>query len=95
MRIAITSTNRSPRVVQSARLPGTGTDAGPVLGVTATIGGRTATVRYAGGAQNLVAGVIQVNVEIPAGVTAGNAVPVVVQVGTNSSQPGVTLAVSN
>jgi len=42
-----------------------------------------------------VAGVIQVNVEIPAGVTAGNAVPVSVAVGTNNSQPGVTLAVSN
>ena len=58
-----------------------------------TIGGQNATVNFAGGAPGLVAGVIQVNAQIPAGLTAGN-VPVVVQVGTSNSQPGVTVAVN-
>jgi uncharacterized protein (TIGR03437 family) len=67
----------------------------PVGAVTVTIGGKSATVNFAGGAPGAVAGVIQVNAQIPAGVTAGGAVPVVVQVGTSNSQPGVTLAVTN
>jgi uncharacterized protein (TIGR03437 family) len=76
-------------------LPGTGISAGPVLPVTAAVGGRTATVQYSGSAINLVAGVIQVNVVVPAGTTAGAAVPVTVQVGSNNTQPNVTIAVSN
>jgi uncharacterized protein (TIGR03437 family) len=67
----------------------------PIGAVTVTIGGKTATVNFAGGAPGAVAGVIQVNAQIPVGVTAGGAVPVVVQVGTSNSQPGVTLAVTN
>jgi uncharacterized protein (TIGR03437 family) len=67
----------------------------PVGEVKVTIGGQTATVNFAGGAPGAVAGVIQVNAQIPAGVTPGGAVPVVVQVGTSNSQPGVTLAVTN
>jgi uncharacterized protein (TIGR03437 family) len=67
----------------------------PVLPVTASVGGKPATVRYAGGASGLVAGLIQVNVEVPAGVAAGSAVPVTVQVGSNSTQPNVTIAISN
>ena len=63
--------------------------------VKVTIGGLPANVNYAGGAPGAVAGVLQVNAQIPAGVTAGGAVPVVVQVGTSNSQPGVTLAVTN
>ena len=66
----------------------------PVASVTVTIGGQNATVNFAGAAPGLVAGVIQVNAQIPAGTTAGNAVPVVVQVGTSNSQPGVTIAVN-
>ena len=62
----------------------------PILPVTATVGGRTATVQYAGGGVGLVAGVIQVNVIVPAGTTAGNAVPVSLQVGQNGTQPDVT-----
>jgi uncharacterized protein (TIGR03437 family) len=66
----------------------------PVLPVTATIGGQPATVQYAGGAPGLVAGVMQINVQIPSGTGPGNAVPVVVQVGAVASQSGVTIAVS-
>ncbi len=75
--------------------PGTGPSGGPVLPVAATIGGKSATVQYAGSAQGLVAGVIQVNLQVPSGVSAGAAVPVAVQIGSNTTQPNVTIAVSN
>jgi uncharacterized protein (TIGR03437 family) len=61
--------------------------------VTVTIGGRTFTPVYAGGAPGIVAGLTQVDVQIPSGLTAG-AVSVSVQVGGVSTQPGVTIAVS-
>jgi uncharacterized protein (TIGR03437 family) len=67
----------------------------PVAPVTVTIGGLPAGVNFAGGAPGTVAGVFQLNAQIPAGVTAGSAVPVVVQVGTSNSQPNVTIAVTN
>ncbi len=63
--------------------------------VKVTIGGQTAIVNFAGGAPGAVAGVLQVNAQIPSGITAGGAIPVVVQVGTSNSQPGVTIAVTN
>jgi uncharacterized protein (TIGR03437 family) len=66
----------------------------PVLPVTVTIGGKPAPVSYAGGSPGSVEGIIQVNAQVPTGLTAGS-VPVVVQVGTSSTQPGVTIAVSN
>ena len=50
--------------------------------------------QYAGGAPGEVAGVMQINVQIPSGITPGNAVPVVVQVGNATSQAGVTIAVA-
>jgi uncharacterized protein (TIGR03437 family) len=65
----------------------------PNLAVTAQIGGISAKVSYAGGASGIVAGGFQINVEIPAGVTPGSAVPVVVSVGTVNSRAGVTIAV--
>jgi uncharacterized protein (TIGR03437 family) len=67
----------------------------PAGAVTVSIGGQNANVNFAGGAPGAVAGVLQVNAQIPAGVTAGGTVPVVVQVGTSNSQPGVTIAVTN
>ena len=67
----------------------------PVGTVKVTIGNQNANVNFAGGAPGAVAGVIQVNAQIPAGVTAGGTVPVVVQVGASNSQPGVTIAVTN
>jgi uncharacterized protein (TIGR03437 family) len=60
--------------------------------VTATIGGVATTVGYAGGDYGLPPGIIRLDVAVPAGVT-GNAVPVVVKIGSASSQPGVTIAV--
>jgi uncharacterized protein (TIGR03437 family) len=63
----------------------------PVAAVTATIGGVAAQVRYAGGAPGLIAGVMQVNVVVPAGVSRTAAV--VLTVGGVASQGGVTVAV--
>ncbi len=65
----------------------------PLAAVTATVGGVNATVQYAGGAPGLVAGVVQVNVQVPQGVTPGSAVAVVVTMGGRSTEANVTVAV--
>jgi uncharacterized protein (TIGR03437 family) len=65
----------------------------PKLHVTATVGGQAAPVTYAGGAPGTVAGLMQVNLQIPAGIQTGNDVPVVLRVGEARSQDGVTIAV--
>jgi uncharacterized protein (TIGR03437 family) len=65
----------------------------PAANVTAQVGGRDAEVLYAGAAPDLVAGVIQINVRIPADAPLGN-VPVVIKVGSRtSSQSGATLTI--
>lgn len=64
----------------------------PVLDVAVRIGNQPATVHYAGAAPDMVSGVMQVNAEIPAGLSPG-LFPVLVTVGTASSQAGVTVAV--
>ena len=61
------------------------------LGVTVTVGGQNAQVEYAGPALSLVDGVMQINVQLPSGIASG-AGPVVVKVGTASSQT-ITVAV--
>ncbi len=67
----------------------------PVLPVAVTIGGIPALVQYAGGAPGQVAGLMQINVQIPNGVQPGGYVPVVLQVGTATSRPdAVWIAVS-
>ena len=63
-----------------------------VLPVTAKVDGADATVSYAGSAPGLVAGAMQINVQIPPGTRSGN-VPVAIAVGGVASQPGVTVAV--
>lgn len=65
----------------------------PLLPVTLTIGGPQAAVVYAGGAPGSPAGVMQINARIPAGITAGDAVPVVLQVGDVQTPQSVTIAV--
>jgi uncharacterized protein (TIGR03437 family) len=65
----------------------------PLLPVTATIGGQSVQPQYAGGAPGEVAGLMQVNVQIPVGISPGTAVPVSLVVGGVSSQTGVTIAV--
>jgi len=70
----------------------------PVLPVTATIDGYPATVVFSGEAPGIIAGVMQVNIAVPAEARSG-AVPVLVRIGdlvsqTNASGTGaVTVAV--
>jgi len=64
----------------------------PLAQATATIGGVAANVGYAGGDVGLPPGMIRLDIGVPVGVT-GNTVPVVVKIGSASSQPGVTIAV--
>jgi len=64
----------------------------PVLPVSLTIGGQAATVLYAGSAPGNVAGVMEVEAIIPAGAASG-AAPVVLTVGSATSQGNVTVNV--
>jgi uncharacterized protein (TIGR03437 family) len=61
--------------------------------VTATIGGVSAPVQYAGGAPGEVAGAMQVNLQIPQGLSASSAIPIVIRVGGQDSQANVTIAI--
>ncbi|MGD0365487.1 MAG: IPT/TIG domain-containing protein [Bryobacteraceae bacterium] len=70
--------------------------AGPaacVLPVKVTIGGVSESPQYCGGVPGQIAGLTQINVPVPTGLTAG-LVPVTVTVGGVSAQSGVTVAVS-
>ncbi len=64
----------------------------PVGPVSVTIGGVSAQVLYAGSAPASVAGLFQVNVMVPNSVQPGN-VPIVITVGSGSSQSGATVAI--
>jgi len=64
----------------------------PTLPVTVMIGSQAAEVLYAGAAPELVAGVLQINVRIPAGTPPGLA-PVRVTVGGKFSRQSVSVAV--
>jgi uncharacterized protein (TIGR03437 family) len=61
--------------------------------VSVTIGGQAATVTYQGAAPGLVAGVMQINAQIPVGVAPGAAVPVIVSAGGTAGLNTVTVAV--
>ena len=67
--------------------------AGLLLPTTVEIGGIQAEVLYAGAAGGDIAGLNQINAKVPEQVTPGDAVPVTVNIGVRSSQPGVTLAI--
>ncbi len=64
----------------------------PLLPVTATIGGVAAGLGYVGGDTGLPPGMIRVDMAVPFGITSG-AAPVVIKIGSASSQTGVTIAV--
>ena len=64
-----------------------------LLPVSVKVGGVDCTVEYAGSAPSLVSGVFQVNVRLNSSVPSGLAVPVVLQVGSVSSQDGLTVAI--
>jgi uncharacterized protein (TIGR03437 family) len=59
-----------------------------------TIGGASAAVQYAGPMGGGILGLLQMNVQVPADVTKGNAVPVTIDFGGGfSTQSGVTLVI--
>ncbi len=58
----------------------------PLLPVSVTIGGENAAVQYAGSAQGFVAGLFQVNAEIPEDLKSGSTVSVVLTVGSSQSR---------
>jgi uncharacterized protein (TIGR03437 family) len=63
----------------------------PVQTVTATVGGLSAVVSYAGAAPGFVAGVMQVNLQVPTGVLSGTAqVQLTID---NLLSPAVTIAI--
>jgi uncharacterized protein (TIGR03437 family) len=67
----------------------------PNLPVNVIIGGVIVNnLQYVGGAPGEVAGLLQINVQIPSTVTPGSAVPVVIRVGSATSQSGVTIAIA-
>ncbi len=65
----------------------------PVLPVTVTIGGVPATVQYYGAAPGELAGVMQLNVQIPDNAPTGSAIPVSVMVGSIPSPANATLSI--
>jgi uncharacterized protein (TIGR03437 family) len=64
----------------------------PVLPISVLIDGQPAEVLYAGSAPGQVAGILQINVRLPQGVSASE-LPILLRVGNAASQPGVMLAV--
>ena len=62
--------------------------------VTVTIGGLEARVLYAGSAPYAVNGFAQINAVVPTDLKYGGNLPLFVQIGNVTSQPGLTVAVS-
>jgi len=75
-------------IVSAANLPLS------IAPISVAIGGQAATVGYQGGAPGFVAGVMQINALVPAGVTPGSAVPVTIGVGGTAGLNTVTVAVN-
>jgi len=85
----------TPAQATGAVTPVNGSGVGPItpapqLAVSVLIGGLPAKIDFAGEAPYFVAGVLQVNAEIPATVGTG-AIPITVQVGKIISQNGLTV----
>jgi uncharacterized protein (TIGR03437 family) len=64
----------------------------PLLPVAVTVGGLPANWSFAGEAPGFVSGVMQLNLTLPPGVGSG-AQPIVVSIGGNQSQTGVTVSI--
>ena len=65
----------------------------PLLAPAVTIGGQGASVLAAQAPPGSVPGLIPINASVPNAVQAGPAVPVIVTIGSASSQTGLTVAV--
>jgi uncharacterized protein (TIGR03437 family) len=78
--------------ITTATLPPPQVTPAPLQSIQVWINGQPAFYVYAGEAPGVVAGVMQLNVQIPAIAAAGN-VPITVSIGGNMSQNGVTVSV--
>lgn len=65
----------------------------PLLQVSSEIGGVAAEVPYAGSAAGMIDGVLEVGVVVPEDAAPGPALPIVLTIGGQSSQSGLTVAV--
>jgi uncharacterized protein (TIGR03437 family) len=65
---------------------------GPLLPIAITIAGQPANYTFAGEAPTFVSGVLQLNVSVPTNISAGD-VSLVVSIGGNTTQTGVTVSV--
>jgi uncharacterized protein (TIGR03437 family) len=63
----------------------------PLLPISVTVGGQPAQYSFAGEAPGFVSGVLQLNVVTPTNIAAGDQ-PIVVTIGGNQSQQGVTVS---
>jgi uncharacterized protein (TIGR03437 family) len=75
-----------------ASLPPPQVTPAPALPITILINRQSAFYKFAGEAPGLVAGMMQLNVQIPSNAQSGN-LPITVQIGANISQSGVTVSV--
>jgi uncharacterized protein (TIGR03437 family) len=64
------------------------------LTVTVTIGGQPATVQHATAVPNVVEGLMEIMVQVPANLAATAAAPVTLQVGNATAPSGATVAIS-
>jgi len=78
--------------ITTATLPPPQVTPAPLLKVAVLINGQPASYAYAGEAPGLVAGMMQLNVQIPANVPSGD-LQILVSIGGNTSQNGVTVSV--
>jgi uncharacterized protein (TIGR03437 family) len=78
--------------ITTATLPPPQVTPAPLLAVGVLINGQPASYVYAGEAPELVAGMMQLNVQIPSNAPSGD-LPITVSIGGNFSQNGVTVSV--
>jgi uncharacterized protein (TIGR03437 family) len=78
--------------ITTATLPPPQVTPAPLLAVGVTIDGQPALPMYSGEAPGLVAGMMQLNVQIPSNAPSGD-LPILVSIGGNISQSNVTLSV--
>src|SRR5207302_375365 len=88
----LTSPTQATGAVTPGTLPAPQVTPAPLLPVAVLVDGQPAGIAYAGEAPRLVAGVLQVNVQIPATARTGD-LPLVISIGGTSSQTGVTVSV--
>ena len=78
--------------ITTATLPPPQVTPAPVQPISVLIGGQPANYAYAGEAPGFVAGLMQLNVQIPANAPSG-ALPIQMSIGGNMSQSGITMEV--